>query len=105
MEAERAALFLRENVRPGDVVVTHHLPSWRSVHQRFAGGQLNRFFVHPLDDLVEERKPAVWVHGYTHLSCDYRLGETRVICNPHGYAGYQENGEFRRGLVLDLGAS
>jgi len=52
--------------------------------------------VHPLDELVEERRPAVWVHGHTHLGGDYEIGETRVVCNPFGYETYQVNKEFWR---------
>lgn len=84
-ENKRHEAFLRETVQQGDIVVTHHLPSYRSVHPRYAGLALNQFFVHEMDDLIEERKPALFIHGHTHEPCDYKIGETRVICNPLGY--------------------
>ena len=62
----------------------------------------HRFYVHLLDDLVEDHKPALWAHGHTHLSCDYQLGVTRVVCNPYGYGGYRVNKGFRRGLVIEI---
>jgi len=37
--------FLRTNVRPGDVVVTHHLPYPRSIAPQYAGSLLNRFYL------------------------------------------------------------
>ena len=100
--AAQAEVFLREEVQQGDVVVTHHLPSYRSVHERFHGSELNRFFVFALDELVQERRPALWVHGHTHFSCDYELGATRVLCNPHGYMDYGGNTEFKPGLVVEV---
>ncbi len=37
-----------------------------------------------------------------HDACDYRIGETRVICNPRGYPG--EWGHFDAALVIDIEA-
>ncbi|RYE94591.1 MAG: metallophosphoesterase [Myxococcales bacterium] len=84
--AARSARFLVEQVRPGDVVVTHHLPHPGSIHPRYAGSPLNRYFLHDLTPVVEQAGAALWVHGHTHASCDYRAGATRVVCNPFGYA-------------------
>ena len=105
VEAARASEFLRETLQPGDVVLTHHLPSHRSVHAEYKDSPLTRFFVFPQDDLIESRLPALWVHGHTHLSCDYRLGpyeETRVLCNPYGYYRHEENPRFDPYLMVDL---
>lgn len=85
-----------------DVVVSHHLPSHRSVSARFSGDSLTPAFASDLDDLVMAVAPELWIHGHTHASCDYRLGATRVLCNPHGYGG--ENPAYDPALVLDLGA-
>ena len=83
--------FLEGELRQGDVVITHHLPSLQSVSRRFQGSPLNRFFVSPLDALIMERQPALWVHGHTHDSTDYFLGHTRIVCNPFGYLGHELN--------------
>lgn len=80
-----AKRFLHGNVQEGDVVLTHMAPSYLSVHPRFAGDAYNIYFVSPLDDLIEEMKPRLWLHGHLHDSSDYVLGETRVVCNPGGY--------------------
>ena len=82
------------------VVVTHHAPSRASVAPRFAGQRLNPAFVSGLESLIEAGRPSLWVHGHTHTSFDYRLGKTRVICNPRGYPG--ENPDFRPGLVVEV---
>jgi len=74
-----------EQVVAGDVVITHHMPSYQSVAQRYIGDKSNHFYVSPMEDQILHRKPAIWVHGHTHNSFDYTLGETRVVCNPLGY--------------------
>jgi Icc-related predicted phosphoesterase len=75
----------RKMVRPETVVLSHHLPSPMSTHAMYAGSTINRFFVSDETDFILERQPRLWVHGHTHLPCDYMLGSTRVVCNPYGY--------------------
>jgi len=83
------------------VVVTHHLPHRRSVHPKYAGHPLNSCFVSHLPTLV--RPPvALWVHGHTHESMDYRVRGTRVVCNPRGYSPGEPNPAFEPALVVEV---
>jgi predicted phosphodiesterase len=84
------------------VVVTHHAPSARSIHPRFAGSLLNACFVSDLESLMG--RALLWIHGHTHDSFDYEIDGTRVVCNPRGYAprGVNENARFNPDLVVDL---
>lgn len=94
--------FLRANVQPGDVVVTHHLPHPRSVAPQFARSPLNRFLLaDDAADLVERGGARLWVHGHTHAPCDYVVGETRVICNPRGYP-HEATRPIDLGLVIEI---
>jgi len=47
-----------------------------------------------------------WIHGHTHNSFDYTVcGETRVICNPRGYAlsdDCWENESFDSLMVVEV---
>lgn len=80
--------FLEAQVRSGDVVVTHHLPHPRSVAVQYLDSPLNRFFLAPdAVQCVEHAGARLWIHGHTHVACDYVVGTTRVICNPRGYPG------------------
>lgn len=101
-EHERARKFLETEVREGDVVVTHYLPSWQSVSETYRGSETNCYFVADLEDLILERKPSLWCHGHTHGSMDYTLGATRILCNPFGYVGYELNEMFLSDLVLEV---
>lgn len=84
------------------VVVTHHAPSIRSIEPKFAGSPLNGAFASNLEGLITKYQPALWVHGHVHHSLDYRIGATRVVCNPRGYAGAEVNPQFRNPFVLEL---
>lgn len=84
------------------VVVTHMAPSIGSVPERYKEDPLSAAFASNLDGLIERTKPALWIHGHTHDSFDYRIGRTRVVCNPYGYYGQELNPDFREDMVVDL---
>jgi Icc-related predicted phosphoesterase len=105
----RHAGWLQEQLaQPHDgptVVITHHAPSARSVHPRFAGSPINACFVSHADHLLGAQRACLWVHGHTHDSFDYDVGGTRVLCNPRGYSrdGVIENARFDPALVVEVG--
>jgi hypothetical protein len=103
-EHKRAQAFLDANVREGDIVVTHFLPSRHSTPEKFRTALNNCWFVaDELEAFIEERRPALWIHGHTHTSCDYVLGVTRVVCNPFGYVTEGEmNERFEDNFNIDL---
>lgn len=86
------------------VVITHHAPSPRSIHPRFADSLLNPCFVSNAEHLVDGNRVQLWVHGHTHDSFDYNLNGTRVVCNPRGYASgvINENAQFNANFMVSL---
>jgi predicted phosphodiesterase len=82
------------------VVISHHAPSERSVEDKYASQMLNHAYFSALDAEIEEWRPSLWVHGHVHSNHDYVVGETRVICNPHGYP--DENSSFNPSLVIEI---
>lgn len=99
----RHAHFLREHVREEDIVVTHMLPSEMCIHRKYIGSPENCFFVTPMDDVIEEIGPKLWLHGHTHESIDVTAQSgTRIICNPYGYAGHVVNPLFDPKLILEV---
>jgi len=84
-EHDRSIRFLEQNLRRGDIVVTHFLPARASVPPDFNDAPTACWFLTDVEALIAERQPALWIHGHTHTSADYRIGQTRVVCNPLGY--------------------
>ena len=88
-----------------NIVITHHAPSYNSVNVERYGPKTDTMhagYCSNMDDFVLELSPKLWVHGHTHASADYMIGDTRVICNPRGYVGYEENPEFNPRLVVEI---
>ncbi len=87
------------------IVVTHHLPSIRSVAGRFRREATSSGFASHADDLVG-MGAALWVHGHTHDSMAWENGSrTLIVCNPAGYArldGSRENAEFNPRMCIAI---
>ncbi|MEO8545585.1 MAG: metallophosphoesterase family protein [Burkholderiaceae bacterium] len=86
------------------VVITHFAPARGSIAAKFAGSPLNACFVSDLEPQIRRWQPALWLHGHVHDSFDYRIGNTRVVANPRGYApkGVVENKSFDPLKTIDV---
>lgn len=102
---EKSVRWLRERFQDKTaptIVMTHHLPSARSIADQFRGGMLSPAYASNLDDLVEQSGAKVWMHGHTHHEFDYVIGKTRMLCNPRGYFGHELNPDFKPDLVIEI---
>jgi predicted phosphodiesterase len=80
-------------------VLTHHAPSYQSIHPKYRMETTNGSFASHLDDLIlDHPQVKYWSHGHTHESFRYRINECEVICNPRGYY----SGVNSSGLNLDF---
>jgi len=100
-------VFSKDNLKP--IIVTHHGVSNKSVHSKYKIGNsvasLNGCFSSNLDNFILKHQPNLWVHGHTHDSFDYFIGNTRVVVNPKGYEDYFgniENKSFNKQLVVKI---
>jgi hypothetical protein len=111
---EESLAWLRAELLQGEpdktVVVTHHFPHQRSCALRWANDPVTAIFGSklPVDVLLGA---AVWIHGHTHDSCAWRLGDSRravrVVCNPRGYPlGWLEsefeNARFNAAFTVEV---
>ncbi|MDQ1096819.1 MULTISPECIES: metallophosphoesterase [Chryseobacterium] len=83
------------------VVVTHHAPSIHSVPEEYLQDPVTAAYASNLEDLIMKYSPDYWIHGHIHTPCRYAIGETEVICNPHGYINEPDNG-FNKKLIIDI---
>ncbi len=85
------------------VVVTHHLPTYKSIPQELQADRLNAAFASSMEEDMAKIGAKVWVHGHTHYSADYILPcGTRVVCNPRGYSGIVENPVFDPKMIVEI---
>ena len=72
------------------VVVGHHAPTALSIHDRYKDQVwMNGGYFSDLSEFILDRSQiALWTHGHMHDPFDYMMGDTRIVCNPRGYAGH-----------------
>ena len=90
--------FLAENRAKQNlpvVVCTHHSPSKISTHPRYTHDVImNGAYSSNLEEFIlDNPEIRVWTHGHTHDVFDYKIGDTRIICNPRGYKNYEQQAE------------
>lgn len=97
----------RELQEPGHrpVVVTHHYPHKSSTAKQYLDDLGTAAFGSQLPESLI-RQTSLWIHGHTHSSHCYDVGQCRVVANPRGYPrgwkqGGFENPEFEPGLLVD----
>lgn len=106
---ESLAKCLKDNPDRKMVVMTHMAPSSKSSHPRYGiDNPLNWAYYSELSEFIlNNPRIAAWVHGHTHDSHDYMVGDTRVMCNPRGYAhpmrkNEQENELFNIDFTFEV---
>jgi hypothetical protein len=86
------------------VVVGHHAPSKASTHAQYADQTMvNGAYSSNLDEFIMDRPQIkLWTHGHTHHEFDYMIGSCRVMCNPRGYDGYEEQADQWQLKTVDI---
>ncbi len=86
------------------VVVGHHSPSKLSTHEQYANEHLmNGAYSSDLSEFIMDHPQIrLWTHGHTHHPFDYVIGETRIVCNPRGYEGYEPESGWNPNIVLEI---
>ncbi|MBB2789234.1 UNVERIFIED_ORG: Icc-related predicted phosphoesterase [Rhizobium esperanzae] len=97
--------FLGASSSVPTVVVTHHAPSILSISPENVDDPLAPSYASSLERIILRHQPCLWVHGHLHNSSDYRIGSTRVVCNPRGLPGDASSKTFDPNMVIEINAN
>lgn len=86
------------------VVVGHHAPSALSIADYYKNRHtMNGAYYSDLSEFIlDHPQIKLWTHGHMHDPSDYLVGDTRVVCNPRGYAGYEGRADKFELQYLDI---
>ncbi len=101
-EFDKNKEFLLNEVKEGDVVLTHHIPCPEGIHPNWVGQESNCYFMGDVSDVIAKVKAKVWVHGHTHNAMQYSIGSTDFYCNPCGYPHESEYKNFNESLIINI---
>lgn len=84
-----------------NIVVTHHAPSLQSVSEQYKSHPVTAAYASNMEEFILKHQPDFWIHGHIHTPCRYHIGQTEIICNPHGYIDDPYNG-FDKELIIEI---
>jgi predicted phosphodiesterase len=86
------------------VVVGHHAPSKMSTKPKYQKDVLvNGAYSSSLDEFIlDHPQIKMWTHGHTHDMFDYMIGSCRIVCNPRGYHGHEEQANLWQLITVDV---
>jgi predicted phosphodiesterase len=93
---------LKEPFSGATVVITHHAPSPKSMMPEFQNDLISASYCNDLEWMIDKYQPELWIHGHIHRCFDYKIGKTRVLCNPRGYAPNEITEGFQVDLVVNV---
>ncbi len=107
-EALRCKAWLTQELTLGDrgpdwdatVAITHFAPSLRSADPRYGRQPGTASFCNNDEDLLGGAR--LWLHGHLHCQHNYRIGDTRVICNARGHARKGEPAGFEPKILIEV---
>lgn len=83
-------------------IVTHHSPTIKCIEPNYHKDIVSAAYASNLDEFVAYSGAKFWISGHSHMSCDFMLGDTRVISNPGGYWSNHLNPNFIKDLVIEV---
>lgn len=92
---------LEESTSCTNIVITHHAPSLMSVPEEYKTDPITAAYASNLEDIILKYQPKYWIHGHIHTPVKYDIGDTKIICNPHGYIDEKYNG-YEKELIIEF---
>lgn len=105
-EFKQSYKFLNETIKQFQdkecIIITHYAPSSKSIQEEFLGDKLNASYVSELENFIlDNPNIKYWIHGHLHTYHDYKIGDTRIICNARGYTDYEKS-IFIKNYIIDI---
>lgn len=68
-----------------NIIVTHHLPSFKCISKGYQNNQLNNAYASDLNNFIKTMKPTAWVFGHSHNIGKWKIGDTKLYEASLGY--------------------
>jgi predicted MPP superfamily phosphohydrolase len=82
------------------IVLTHHLPTYKIITEKYKNSGYNFFFANNLDDLIKNNNITAWLCGHSHTPNKINIDKTIISLNPIGYPDENKNINLNEFLIL-----
>ena len=97
--------WLNKSINKNDktVVVTHHVPTTSVIPDIYRSSSINGGFYVDMSETMLKTEPNLWLCGHTHYYFDYKIGNTKIYCNPWGYPfEYNNKGHYKEEFLIEI---
>ena len=105
-EFEKNFAFIQRAVNESDaekiIVVTHQLPTFSALEEKYKGDVLNAAYATELGNYIADSRISAWIYGHSHHATDMMIGNTHLVSNPLGYVFCGENTGFNDSAVIEV---
>lgn len=84
-DKEKLIMKLEENKDKNIIVLSHHLPSFQLINEKYKNDKNNIFFATDLEYLFYTYNIEYWFCGHTHYKTNKKINNTEIIIHPFGY--------------------
>jgi predicted MPP superfamily phosphohydrolase len=81
------------------IIITHHLPTYKLIHDKYKNSNINSVFCSDLEYLMKDNIK-YWICGHSHSSMSVEINNCKCLLNPRGY--YNENQEYKNDYVIKI---
>ena len=82
------------------ILLTHFLPSYKIISQKYKGYIANCLYANNFDDLFEKYDINLAICGHSHTPNKIRINNTELVLNPLGYPGELLKPKFNEYIIL-----
>ena len=76
---------IETNLNSNMILITHHLPYFELIHEKYGNFEQNYIFATELKYLIRKDKIKVWLCGHSHMPNTKNINEVICSLNPFGY--------------------
>lgn len=104
----RTKWYLDELLKRADplkkkVIITHHLPIEQCITEQWKNNPINPAFAcTDMGEVVSKNNIDLWIYGHTHQPNDFIHANTRFLCNPRGYHGFEFTDKYNDAKVVEI---
>lgn len=85
------------------ILLTHHMPSYKSISPRYKNSRISSAFAANMDALIEANPQiSYWFYGHAHDFHKMKINNCTLIRNPLGYVDQGEHQGFRRDYFIEI---
>ena len=94
---------LKNSTAAKRVVITHHVPSYKCILEKFRKSWINSAFIVDMEEMILRNEIDFWIYGHSHCNIEEKVvGKTSLVTNQLGYVKHNEHTSFNASAIIEV---